>query len=63
MQVSSLQLVLEMRAGEVRRLREELARLTHQLEEADTVRARLNKAEQRLEDLQEQLKQKVELEQ
>ena len=43
-------------------MREELARLTHQLEEADTVRARLNKAEQRLEDLQEQLKQKRKVE-
>ena len=49
-------------AVKIRRLREELARLTHQLEEADTVRARLNKAEQRLEDLQEQLKQKRKVE-
>ena len=62
-EVYSLQLVVEMRTGEVRSLREQLASLTHQLEIMEAVKTKLDKANARIEDLQEQLKLKVESEQ
>ena len=62
-QVYSLQLVVEMRTGEVRSLRDQLAGLTHQLELVEGVQTKLDKANNRIEDLQEQLKLKVQSEQ
>ena len=62
-EVYSLQLVVEMRTGEVRSLRDQLASLTHQLELMEGVQVKLDKANARIEDLQEQLKLKVESEQ
>ena len=62
-EVYSLQLVVEMRTGEVKTLRSKLANMTHQLETAANTQTKLDKAQARVEDLEEQLKQKVELEQ
>ena len=62
-EVYSLQLVVEMRTGEVRSLRDQLAGLTHQLELLEGVQTKLDKANNRIEDLQEQLKLKVQSEQ
>ena len=61
-EVYSLQLVVEMRTGEVRNLREQLARATQQLEQVEMGRAKLRKATARMEDLEEQLKIKTEFE-
>ena len=55
-EVYSLQLVVEMRTGEARNLREQLNRATQQLEEAEVTKDKLEKATLRLEDLTEQLK-------
>jgi cation transport regulator ChaC len=61
-EVYSLQLVVEMRTGEVRNLRDQLARATQQLEQADIDKEKLRKATSRLEDLEEQIKMKNNLE-
>ena len=55
-EVYSLQLVVEMRTGEVRNLREQLARATQQLEQGELGKERLKKTTARMEDLEEQLK-------
>ena len=52
-----------MRTGEVRNLRDQLASLTHQLEVMQDVQTKLDKANNRIEDLEEQLKLKVQSEQ
>ena len=62
-EVYSLQLVVEMRTGEVRNLRDQLATLTHNLEIMHEVQTKLDKANNRIEDLEEQLKLKVQSEQ
>ena len=62
-EVYSLQLVVEMRTQEVRGLRDKVATATHQLEAVAVTQNNLEKAEARIEDLEEQLKKKVELEQ
>ena len=61
-EVYSLQLVVEMRTGEVRNLREQLARATQQLDQAEIRREKLKKATARMEDLEEQVKMKNNLE-
>ena len=61
-EVYSLQLVVEMRTGEVRNLRDQLARARQELEQADVVKEKLGKATARMEDLEEQVKVKVRLE-
>jgi len=58
-EVYSLQLVVEMRTGEVRSLREKLGIVTHQMESQAVTQSQLDKAMARIEDLEEQLKQKV----
>ena len=58
-EVYSLQLVVEMRTGEVRSLREKLGIVTHQMESQAVTQSQLDKALARIEDLEEQLKQKV----
>jgi len=55
-EVYSLQLVVEMRTGEVRNLREQLNRATQQLEEVEVTKEKLEKATARMEDLEERLK-------
>ena len=55
-EVYSLQLVVDMRTGEVRNLRDQLARATQQQEQAEIVREKLKKVTARMEDLEEQLK-------
>ena len=55
-EVYSLQLVVEMRTGEVRNLREQLAIATQQLEQAEMWKEKLRKATARMEDLEEQLR-------
>ena len=62
-EVYSLQLVVDMRTGEVRNLRDQLATLTHNLEIMHEVQTKLDKANNRIEDLEEQLKLKVQSEQ
>ena len=62
-EVYSLQLVVDMRTGEVRNLRDQLATLTHHLEIMRDVQTKLDKANNRIEDLEEQLKLKVQSEQ
>ena len=57
-EVYSLQLVVEMRTGEVRSLRDQLASLTHQLDLMEGVQVKLDKANARIEDLQEQVRTK-----
>jgi len=54
--VYSLQLVVEMRTGEVKNLREQLARASQQLEQAETGKERLKRATSKIEDLEEQIK-------
>ena len=61
-EVYSLQLVVEMRSGEVRTLRDKLAAATQQLETAAAVKTQLDKAAARIEDLEEQLKVKSKME-
>ena len=58
----SLQLVVEMRTGEVRNFREQLVRALQQLEQAEVGKTRLMKATARIKDLEEQLKKKTVLE-
>ena len=55
-EVYSLQLVVEMRSGEVRNLRDQLARETQKLEQAEIDKEKWMKATARMEDLEEQLK-------
>ena len=55
-EVYSLQLVVEMRTGEVRNLRDQLARTTQELEQAEVVKEKLGKSTARIEDLEEQIK-------
>jgi len=55
-EVYSLQLVVEMRTGEVRNMREQMAKATQQLEQADIDKQRLKKVTARMEDLEEQLR-------
>ena len=57
-EVYSLQLVVDMRTGEVRNLRDQLATLTHQLEVMQDVQTKLDKANNRIEDLEEQVRTK-----
>merc|ERR1712117_459610 len=52
-EVYSLQLVVEMRTGEVRSLRDKLAAATQQLDTAAAVKTQLDKAQARIEDLEE----------
>eukprot|EP00092_Neocalanus_flemingeri_P006287 GFUD01006763.1.p1 GENE.GFUD01006763.1~~GFUD01006763.1.p1 ORF type:complete len:731 (+),score=201.86 GFUD01006763.1:365-2557(+) len=52
----SLQLVVEMRTGEVRNLREQLAKAKQELEQGELFREKLRKATARMEDLEEQIK-------
>eukprot|EP00092_Neocalanus_flemingeri_P029373 GFUD01031889.1.p1 GENE.GFUD01031889.1~~GFUD01031889.1.p1 ORF type:complete len:723 (-),score=209.01 GFUD01031889.1:189-2357(-) len=61
-EVYSLQLVVEMRTGEVRNLRDQLARATQELEQAEIVKKKLGKSTSRIEDLEEQIKIKNTLE-
>jgi hypothetical protein len=51
-----------MRTGEVRNLRDQLARATQHLEQAEIVKEKIKKATARMEDLEEQLKIKKEIE-
>merc|ERR1711970_1267668 len=55
-EVYSLQLAVEMRTGEVRNMREQMARATQQLEQAEIDKQRLKKVTARMEDLEEQLR-------
>jgi len=55
-EVYSLQLVVEMRTEEVRNLREKLATATQHLEQAEIDKQKLKKVTVRMEDLEEQLK-------
>merc|ERR1712142_1349608 len=55
-EVYSLQLVVEMRTGEVRSLREQMAKATQQLEQAQMDKEKLRKVTARMEDLEEQLR-------
>jgi len=61
-EVYSLQLVVEMRTGEGRNLREQLNRAMQQLEEAEVNKQKLEKASARMEDLEKQLKFKAKIE-
>ena len=61
-EVYSLQLVVDMRTGEVRNLRDQVATLTHHLEIMHDTQTRLDKANNRIEDLQEQVRTKDRLE-
>ena len=61
-EVYSLQLVVDMRTGEVRNLRDQLATLTHHLEIMRDVQTKLDKANNRIEDLEEQVRTKDRLE-
>ena len=61
-EVYSLQLVVEMRTGDVRNLREQLARATQKLEQEEIVKEKLRKATARIEDMKEQLKIRTDLE-
>ena len=55
-EVYSLQLVVEMRTGEVRNLRDQLTRATQQLEQSEIDKEKLRKATARMEDMEEQIK-------
>jgi len=55
-EISSLQLVVEMRTGEVKTLREQLARKNQEQEQAEIVKEKLRNATLRMEDLEEQIK-------
>ena len=61
-EVYSLQLVVEMRTGEVKTLRSKLGSMTHQLETAAATQTKLDKAQARVEDLEEQLRVKKQFE-
>jgi len=61
-EVYSLQLVVEMRTGEVKELRQKLAQAQRQLEDLDSTRVKLSKATARLDDLQAQVAAKDKLE-
>jgi len=61
-EVYSLQLVIEMKTGEVKNLRVHLAKAIHELEQYETAKEKLKKATLRIEDLEEQLKIKSKLE-
>merc|ERR1719483_1370332 len=61
-EVYSLQMVVEMRTGEVRNLREQVARATRQLEQTEMGKERLRKVMARMEDLEEQLRIKTQRE-
>merc|ERR1712050_605009 len=61
-EVYSLQLVVEMRTGEVRNLREQMAKATQQLEQAQLDKEKLRKVTARMEDLEEQLRIKTNVE-
>ena len=61
-EVYSLQLVVEMRTGEVRNLREQMVRAMQQQEQAMMDREKLRKVTARMEDLEEQLRIKSECE-
>lgn len=61
-EVYGLQLVVEMRTGEVKNLREQLAKATRGLEDYEATKTKLRNTEARLDDLQEQLSQKNEIE-
>merc|ERR1712227_487293 len=61
-EVYSLQLVVEMRTGEVKTLRSKLGAMTHQLETASATQTKLDKAQARVEDLEEQLRVKKQFE-
>ena len=61
-EVESLQLVVEMRTTEVRRLREKQALMERQLEEFEMTRTELGKMKARVEDLQEQIANKSDTE-
>jgi len=61
-EVYSLQLVVEMRTGEVRNMREQMAKATQQLEQAEIDKQKLKKVTARMEDLEEQLRIKNEFE-
>merc|ERR1719336_795512 len=54
-EVYSLQLVVDMRTGEVRSLRQQLAVANQQLESMDSLKSQLEKANARLDDLQAQV--------
>jgi len=55
-EVYSLQLVVEMRTGEVRNMREQMAKASQQLEQAEMDKEKLRKVTARVEDLEEQLR-------
>ena len=55
-EVNSLQLVVEMRTGEVRNLREQLDRVNKELEHADVVKKKLKHETEKMEDLEQQVK-------
>merc|ERR1719402_2095517 len=55
-EVYSLQLVVEMKSGEVRNLREQMAKASQQLEQAERDKEKLRKVTARVEDLEEQLR-------
>merc|ERR1719481_2457849 len=61
-EVYSLQLVVEMRTGEVRNLREQIAKASQQLEQAQMDKEKLRKVTARMEDLEEQLRIKTNVE-
>jgi cation transport regulator ChaC len=54
--------VVEMRTGEVRKLIDQLARATQQLEQVEIDKEKLKKATARMEDLEEQIKIQKEIE-
>ena len=55
-EVKSLQLVVEMRTGEVRNLREQLDRVTQEQEQADVVKKKLKHETEKMEALEQQVK-------
>jgi len=55
-EVYSLQLVVEMKTGEVRNMREQMAKASQQLEQAEKDKEKLRKVTARVEDLEEQLR-------
>ena len=57
-EVYSLQLVVEMRTGETRSLKDQLAKTMRKLEDAQEQQEKLRRMEAKVEDLEEQLRQK-----
>ena len=55
-EVKSLQLVVEMRTGEVRNLREQLDRVTQELKHANVVKEKLRHETEKMEALEQQIK-------